>query len=327
MRFVLAAVVLLCVGVSSLLADEPAKPTEVTEDWHGVTFVQIPGGEFTMGSEETVADLAKAGIKVPEGISVDDEGPKHQVQISAFQMGKYELTRGQFRIFVEATGYKTDAEKDAKGGWGVNRQLQKAEQSPIYNWTNAGFPQTDNHPVVNVSWNDAMAYCRWVTQEYSKRGQTSVCRLPTEAEWEYACRAGSTTRYATGETPRSVNGFGNVRDASLEAELPNLDFVKSPPFSFNDGAAFTSVAGKYKPNAFGLYDMHGNVWEWCSDWYDEKYYASSPGTDPKGPDLGSFRVVRGGAWLNVPIYVRCASRLNSTPAARNFFIGIRLVLE
>jgi formylglycine-generating enzyme required for sulfatase activity len=323
MRFVLAAVVLLCVGVSSLLADEPAKPTEVTEDWHGVTFVQIPGGEFTMGSEETVADLAKAGIKVPEGFSLDDEGPKHQVKISAFQMGKYELTRGQFRIFIEATGYKTDAEKDAKGGWGVNRQLQKAEQSPIYNWTNAGFPQTDNHPVVNVSWNDAMAYCRWVTEEYGKRG----CRLPTEAEWEYACRAGSTTRYATGETPRSVNGFGNVRDASLEAEWPNQDFVEYPPFSFNDGAAFTSVAGKYKPNAFGLYDMHGNVWEWCSDWYDEKYYARSPGSDPKGPDSGSFRVLRGGSWDYGPRRVRCAARLYFTPDARLSLIGIRLVLE
>ena len=327
MRCLLAAVVLLCVGVSSLLADEPAKPTEVTEDWHGVTFVQIPGGEFTMGSEETVADLAKAGIKVPEGFSLDDEGPKHQVKISAFQMGKYELTRGQFRIFVEATGYKTDAEKDPKGGWGVNRQLQKGEQSPIYNWTNAGFPQTDNHPVVNVSWNDAMAYCRWVTEEYGKRGETSVCRLPTEAEWEYACRAGSTTRYATGETPRSVNGFGNVRDASFEAELPNLDFVKRPPFSFNDGAAFTSVAGKYKPNAFGLYDMHGNVLEWCSDWYDEKYYARSPGTDPKGPDSGSFRVLRGGSWLLAPHYVRCASRNFFTPDCRFRYIGIRLVLE
>jgi hypothetical protein len=154
-------------------------------------------------------------------------------------MGKYELTRGQFRIFVEATGYKTEAEKDPKGGRGVNRQLQKSEQSAIYNWTNAGFPQTDNHPVVNVSWNDAVAYCRWVTEEYSKRGQKSVCRLPTEAEWEYACRAGSTTRYATGDTPRSVNGFGNVLDASLEVELPKLGYVKFPPFSFNDGAAFT----------------------------------------------------------------------------------------
>jgi len=327
MRFVLAAVVGLCVSVASLPADEPGKPAEVTEDWHGVTFVQIPAGEFMMGSDETAADLAKAGIKLPKGFSVDDEGPKHQVKISAFQMGKYELTRGQFRIFVEATGYKTDAEKDPKGTWGVNRQLQQFEQSPIYNWTNAGFPQTDNHPVVNVSWNDAVAYCRWVTEEYSNRGQKSVCRLPTEAEWEYACRAGSTTRYATGDTPRSVNGFGNVRDASLEAELPNLDYVTAPPFSFNDGAAFTSVAGKYKPNAFGLYDMHGNVWEWCSDWYDEKYYASSPATDPKGPDSGSFRVLRGGSWYDVPFLVRCALRNGSTPDFRDDDLGIRVVLE
>ena len=327
MRFVLAAVVGLCVSVASLPADEPGKPAEVTEDWHGVTFVQIPAGEFMMGSDETAADLAKAGIKVPKEVSVDDEGPKHQVKISAFQMGKYELTRGQFRIFVEATGYKTEAEKDPKGGVGVNRQLQKLEQSAIYNWTNAGFPQTDNHPVVNVSWNDAVAYCRWVTEEYSKRGQKSVCRLPTEAEWEYACRAGSTTRYATGDTPRSVNGFGNVRDASLEAELPNLDYVTAPPFPFNDGAAFTSVAGKYKPNAFGLYDMHGNVLEWCSDWKDKNYYASSPSSDPRGPDSGSFRVLRGGSWSSVPRDVRCADRDSITPGYRDTSGGIRVVLE
>ena len=326
MRFVLAAVVGLCVGCTSLLADEPRKPAEVTEDWHSVTFVQIPAGSLLMGSDETVAELIKAGIKLPKEVSVDDEGPKHQVKISAFQMGKYELTRGQFRIFVEATGYKTEAEKDPKGGRGVNRQLQKFEQSAIYNWTNAGFPQTDNHPVVNVSWNDAMAYCRWMTEEYSKREQKSVCRLPTEAEWEYACRAGSTTRYATGDTPRSVNGFGNVQDASFEAEFSNLDYVY-PPFPFNDGAAFTSVAGKYKPNAFGLYDMHGNVWEWCSDWYDEKYYASSPATDPRGPDSGSFRVLRGGAWFNVPGVGRCAGRSNGTPGRRGDGNGIRVVLE
>jgi formylglycine-generating enzyme required for sulfatase activity len=327
MRFVLAAVVGLCVGCTSLLADEPRKPTEVTEGWHGVTFVQIPAGEFMMGSDETAAELAKAGNKLPEGVSVDDEGPKHQVKISAFQMGKYELTRGQFRIFVEATGYKTDAEKPSRSGVGVNRQSQKFERSSIYNWTNAGFPQTDNHPVVNVSWNDAVAYCRWVTEEYSNRGQKSVCRLPTEAEWEYACRAGSTTRYAMGDTPRSVNGFGNVMDASFEAEFTNWDFVNESPFSFNDGAAFTSAAGKYKPNAFGLYDMHGNVYEWCSDWSDENYYARAPTTDPKGPDSGSFRVLRGGSWCNDPLFVRCAHRDGLNPDYRGTEIGIRVVLE
>ena len=324
MRFVLAAVVGLCVSVASLIADEPGKPAEVTEDWHGVTFVQIPAGEFMMGSEETAADLAKARLNVPKGFSVDDEDPKHQVKISAFKMGKHELTRGQFRIFVEATGYKTDAEKDPKGGWGVSRQLQGGEQSAIYNWTNAGFPQTDNHPVVNVSWNDAVAYCRWMTEEYSKRGQKSVCRLPTEAEWEYACRAGSTTRYATA---RSVNGIGNVRDASLMAELPSQDYRLYPAFAFNDGAAFTSVAGKYKPNAFGLYDMHGNVWEWCSDWYDENYYASSPATDPKGPDSGAFRVLRGGSWFYVPLLFPCEFRGFFNPIDRFSDLGIRVVLE
>jgi sulfatase modifying factor 1 len=327
MRFVPAIVVGLCLGFTSLLADEPAKPAEVTEDWHGVTFVRIPAGEFIMGSEEAPVDLANAGIKVLDDyFTADDEGPSHRVKISAFQMGKYELTRGQFRLFVEATGYKTYSEKDPEGGWGLNRQLQRFELSPIYNWTNAGFPQTDDHPVVNVTWMDAMAYCQWVTKEYSKRQQKRVCRLPTEAEWEYACRAGTTTRYATGDTPCGISGVGNVRDASLERELPNLDYVKYPPFSFDDGAAFTSVAGKYKPNAFGLYDMHGNVWEWCSDWYDEKYYASAPAADPTGPDSGTVRVLRGGSWFNGPLFVRSANRLYVS-VFRGDNLGFRVVLE
>jgi formylglycine-generating enzyme required for sulfatase activity len=126
MRFVPAIVVGLCLGFTSLLADEPAKPAEVTEDWHGVTFVRIPAGEFIMGSEEAPVDLANAGIKVLDDyFTADDEGPSHRVKISAFQMGKYELTRGQFRLFVEATGYKTYSEKDPEGGWGLNRQLQR----------------------------------------------------------------------------------------------------------------------------------------------------------------------------------------------------------
>jgi len=322
-----AALIFLCLGGVSLLADEPAKPAEITEDWHGVTFVQIPAGEFAMGSDEIADELKKEGVRVRKGESIVSESPVHRVRISAFHMGKYELTKGQFRVFVEATGYKTDAEKDPAGGWCVNRQLPKGEQSPIYNWTNAGFPQTDQHPVVSVSWNDAVAYCRWVTAEYSKRGQKRVCRLPTEAEWEYACRAGSNTRYSSGDSPQSLSAFANLRDGALQAEIPELNFVRWPPFPFNDGAAFTSVGGEYRANAFGLYDMHGNVWEWCSDWFDENYYSRSPDTDPKGPSSGTYRVLRGGSWYLEQVYATCASRSGSTPDFHRSFSGFRVVLE
>ncbi|MEY2726203.1 MAG: hypothetical protein RLZZ458_2070 [Planctomycetota bacterium] len=321
-----AAMLVLLLGMPSVLpADE--LPAELTEEWHGVTFVQIRAGEFTMGSDETAVDLAKAGIDIPDALPVDDERPAHRVRLSAFRIGKYEVTRGQFRIFVEMSGYRTEAEKDPKGGWGVNRQKQMPEQHPRYNWTNSGYPQTDDHPVGNVSWNDALAYCRWMTTEYQKRGKTITCRLPTEAEWEYACRAGSTTRFATGDAALSLNGFANLRDASFAAEYPNQDYNQFPAFSFNDGAVFTTVAGKYKANAFGLHDMHGNVWEWCGDWYDKKYYSSSPGTDPQGPQTGSSRVLRGSSWDYLLLGARCSDRSNDLPSYRSDNTGFRVVLR
>ena len=315
---------LCCCAVLS--AEQPELIEEV-EDWHGVTFVRIPAGQFAMGSSDSVAELERAGIIVPEGISLADEAPVHPVRVSAFRLGKYEVTRGQFRIFVEATGYTTDAEKDLRGGWGIDRQLRKAEQSAKYSWRNPGFPQTDNHPVVNVSWNDATAYCRWLTDEYARRGMQVECGLPTEAEWEYACRAGTTTQFAKGDSPLSLIGSANVRDASFEAEFPLEDFEKRPSFPFNDGNAFTAVGGKYKANAFGLHDMHGNVWEWCADWYDPQYYSRAVDMDPRGPQSGTTRVIRGGAWDFVPRLVRCANRSSVVPENRCCYLGFRVVLR
>ncbi|HBC64170.1 MAG TPA: DNA recombination protein RecF, partial [Planctomycetaceae bacterium] len=238
-----------------------------------------------------------------------------------------EVTRGQFAEFVRTTNYKTDAEKDGKGGYGFNAETGVFEQDPKYTWRNAGFPQTDNHPVVNVSWNDADAFATWMTSESKKRAETVRYLLPTEAQFEYAMRAGATTRFATGDNSQSLDGHANVQDASLERRVPNLDYANYPSFSFDDGVAFTAVVGSYPKNAFGLYDMHGNVFEWCRDWYDAKYYAAAPDQDPPGPSSGSFRVLRGGSWDDVPSDVRCASRYYSTPEGRVYSRGFRLVLE
>ena len=328
MRFLIVTVVIvLSLDVVSLRADEPAKPVETTEDWNGVTFVAIPGGQFTMGGDQTAADLTDTGINAPDGFSTDNEAPAHRVKIYPFHMGKYEVTRGQFRIFVDATGYQTDAEKHPRGGWGVDRHLKKEGQKTLYSWMNTGCSQTDNHPVVNVSWNDAVAYCRWMTEQYSKDGPPRVCRLPTEAEWEYACRAGSVTRYATGDTPRSLVGSANVADASLEIELPDLDYSKFPPFPFRDGVAFTSVTGRYAANAFGLHDMHGNVWEWCNDNYDAKYYFRSPPNNPQGADHGNSQVLRGGSWGSDPNSTRSAYRNFRHKNDYYYDRGFRVVLE
>jgi formylglycine-generating enzyme required for sulfatase activity len=293
----------------------------------GMQFVDIPAGEFVMGSDETKEDLEQAGFVIPDDVDLNDESPVHRVQLSKFRMLTTEVTRGMFGAFVKATGYRTDAEKDGKGGWGYNPQTKFGEQDSRFSWRNTGFSQSDNHPVVNVSWNDADAFCRWVTSESEKRGEKVRCRLPTEAQWEYAARAGTRTRFATGDNPLSLRGAANVMDASFETAFPGVDYEQFQTFGFNDGAAFTSVVGRYQKNAFGLYDMHGNVWEWCRDWYDSEYYKNSPATDPQGPSSGSSRVLRGGSWPDGPFLFRCALRYYYTPDYRFYNSGFRLVLE
>ena len=131
--------------------------------------------------------------------------------------------------------------------------------------------------MVNVSWNDAVAFCKWLSR---KEGKTY--RLPTEAEWEYACRAGTTTRYYSGDDPETLAKVANVADATAKAKFPDWKWT----IKASDGYVFTAPVGQFKPNAFGLYDMHGNAWQWCADWYGKDYYGKSPVDDPKGPDTG-----------------------------------------
>ena len=170
--------------------------------------------------------------------------------------------------------------------------------------------------MVNVSWNDAMAFCKWLS-----RKEGNAYRLPTEAEWEYACRAGTTTRYYSGDDPETLAEVGNVADATLfKAKLPG---VKSS-IKASDGYVFTAPVGKFKPNPFGLYDMHGNAWQWCADWYGAEYYAKSPVADPTGPDSGDGRVLRGGSWAVAPSGARSAVRYGTSPGNLNLATGFRV---
>jgi len=186
-----------------------------------------------------------------------------------------------------------------------------------------------------VSWNDATAFCHWLSK---KEGKTY--RLPTEAEWEYACRAGSNARYCCGNDPQELVRYGNVADQDCKAGWEDLiifTFGKNGkktetgiPFPFlsgRDGYKWTAPVGKFQPNAFGLYDMHGNAWEWCSDWYGENYYANSPKDDPTGPTVGSTRVMRGGGFSNAPVNLRCALRSTGVPFASNNLLGFRVACE
>ena len=184
-----------------------------------------------------------------------------------------------------------------------------------YSWRNVGFEQTDEHPVVNVSWNDAVAFCKWLSRKEGK-----AYRLPTEAEWEYACRAGTTTRYFNGDDPELLAKVGNVADAAAKTEFPDWTLT----IKASDGYAFTAPVGSFQPNAFGIYDMHGNAWQWCADWFDEKYYAASPVNDPIGPDSGRSRVLRGGSWMGWPLVSSSAKRIQCPPVFRDFSIGFRV---
>jgi formylglycine-generating enzyme required for sulfatase activity len=211
----------------------------------------------------------------------------------------------------------TDAEKgDNPGAHGWDTDKKEFGFIEKYSWRNPGFEQTDEHPVVCVSWNDAAAFCKWLG---GKEGRPH--RLPTEAEWEYACRAGTTTRYSSGDDPETLAGAGNVADAAVKTKFPGL---AQHALKAGDGYVFTSPAGSFRPNAFGLYDMHGNAWQACADWYGAEYYAASPADDPVGPDSGNGRVHRGGSWFVGPADARSAGRSGAAPDHRGNGTGFRV---
>ena len=169
--------------------------------------------------------------------------------------------------------------------------------------------------MVNVSWNDAKAFCEWLSKKEKK-----TYRLPTEAEWEYACRAGTTTRYSSGDDPETLAKVGNVADATAKAKFPDWTWT----IKASDGYVYTSPVGSFQPNAFGLYDMHGNAWQWCADWCGRDSYAKSPVDDPSGPTTGSLRVLRGGCWNYNAGFCRSADRNGITPGNRLYDLGFRV---
>jgi formylglycine-generating enzyme required for sulfatase activity len=198
----------------------------------------------------------------------DIEGPQHRVKITkAFYMGTTEVTQAQWKAVMGA---------------------------------NPSHFQGDDFPVETVSWDDCQEFLKKLS---AKEGKTY--RLPTEAEWEYACRAGSTTRFNAGDDDNALDGAGWYGGNSENKTHP---------------------VGQKKPNAWGLYDMHGNVWEWCQDWCGEDYYKSSPTNDPAGPETSAGRVLRGGAWNIYPRSCRSAIRLKLDPGYRHYLHGFRVVM-
>ncbi len=258
----------------------------------GIRLVPLPAADFVMGLYPGPQLRKWLGRATGNTLSIRErEQPQHWVRISRpFYLGQHEVTVKQFRTFVEATNYKTTAESNGLGGKHLDAGVRKGRSrnwasKPEYTWRTPGFAQTDEHPVVQVSWDDAQAFCRWLSER-----EGAVYRLPTEAEWEYACRAGQEANvfnartkglYATDEESK-----GNFADQSLRREFGQYDAAGGHDVGF----PWTAPVGRFNLNDFGLYDMQGNVFEWCSDWFDPDYYSVAPASDPPGPPSGTERV-------------------------------------
>ena len=291
---------------------EPSKGDTWTDPVTGMEFVWVTGGCFMMGQSESektylIREVGEADYKD----YYSDELPRHRVCVDGFWMGKTEVTRGQFREFVREMGYKTDAEKKGKAKVFNKDTDWKWKELPGYNWKKVGYSQNDTHPAACISWNDAKAFADWLSRKTGRRVQ-----LPTEAQWEYAARGGTDGMRFWGSDDSDACRYANAADKGNGWKTN---------FPCDDGYEFTAPVGNYRPNPFGLYDMLGNVWEWCADWHGDDYYSRSPKDDPRGPSSGRYRVLRGGAWLSVPRSVRAADRGWGTPDNRGTDHGFRLV--
>lgn len=260
----------------------------------GPEMVIVPAGTFLLGSPHDEPER--------EPWEQGTEGPLHAVEFpSAFAIGRHAVTREEFAAFVDATGYAIDP-------GALCLQGQEWRLNPELSWDNPGFPQEADHPVVCVSWEDANAYAAWLAKT---SGQPY--RLPTESEREYATRAGRPTPFWWGSsiTPGQANYNGGYIYAG-----GGLKGV------FRAG---TSRVWSFAANPWGLFNVHGNVWEWCEDaWHNSYVGAPADGTAPAPGDCGN-RVLRGGSWINQPRFLRSATRFGFSPSARSYNFGFRVV--
>ena len=279
----------------------------------GIELVQIPAGEFEMGSPATEADRS-------QGRSLGDRERRHRRVIRRpFYLGRTEVTVGQFRRFVEATGFRTDAERGTpdndRAGPGSFATIPDGEREwhVATSWRNP-FPNLkdyrleDDHPVVHVTWNDAQKFV----------GHYGL-RLPSEAQWEYAARAGIRERFPWGNAEAGGKGFANVADESHKKRFAATNVF----FPFDDGAELLSPVGRYQPNAWGLHDMIGNVEEWCEDAV-APYPPDGSDESPAKGDAAAARVLRGGAWIGNAGTSRFATRIGMAPTSRRDFQGFRV---
>lgn len=292
LTIVLAVVIILISPSFSFAEDEPANLSEDNTDWPpkekgiktwsepltGMKFVWIEPGCFQMGQSPLETRILKREVNSENyNKYYADELPRHEVCLDGFWMGAHEVTQGEWQKIME--------------------------------YNPAHFNESPDFPVDQVSWEDTQRF----VEKLNKAGQDMIFRLPTEAEWEYGARGGTTgSMYNTGDTitPEQANFNGSI------------------PFGLNlrqDYRKSSLSVHHFPPNAFGLHDMHGNVWEWCNDWYGQDYYESSPKRNPTGPENGNMRVLRGGSWFRYAGHIRSATRYKNRPSGQYADTGFRLV--
>jgi formylglycine-generating enzyme required for sulfatase activity len=260
------------------LPDVPGNQPKVLTNSIDMKLVLIPKGKFMMGSP-------------PDEEGSGDDERRHEVTISRdYHLGMHEVTQAQYTKIMGKNPSHFQGDAVAERHPETNRVVKDVDSA--------------NHPVEQVSWEDAVEFCQRLSALPEEKKAGRVYRLPSEAEWEYACRAGTKTAYSFGSDEKSLVNFGWCG--------PN-------------STGMTHAVGLKKANAWGLYDMHGNVWEWCADWYGE--YPKGPATDPRGPEAGSDRVNRGGGWCFGAVYCRSARRYRLVPSARLSVLGFRVALS
>lgn len=348
-RGVLALFGLCLLGLAFLLGTRALAAGEGENELKnslGITLRLLPAGRYERGDPDSSRNFSKDHT---EFNTAEDARPVHPVVLTRpFYLATTEVTVGQFRKFVAASGYKTTAEQTERGavGWDPQppadrpRQLGTFRDGGGFHWRNPGFPQTDDHPVVCVSFADAQAFCAWLSRQ-----ENAAYRLPTEAEWEYAARAGTATNFSFGDAYRGrIHELANIGNVELEKAFPDrvrrqwlVDVNRDPA----DKHIFTAPVGNYRANLWGLYDLYGNVWEWCADCYLDTAYAPfnraayqevrKRAIDPlnleKSPDGGDWRVIRGGSWFNTPIQCRSAVRGYYEASDSASYLGFRVVRE
>lgn len=295
-------------GMPQAVPDRPAAAAD--------SMIDLPGGSFLMGTEDA------------EGFPTDGEGPVREVRIDPFAIDAYAVTNARYAAFVDATGYVTDAQRF---GWSyvfakflpgeLRRVSRRPQGTPWWcgvqgaYWRQPEGPGSDvdgrgDHPVVHISWADALAYCQW-----------SGARLPTEAEWEYAARGGLVeARYPWGD---DLTPDGEHRCNIWQGTFP----VKN---TGEDGHLGTAPVNAYEPNGYGLYNVAGNVWEWCADWFSPDWHRTGPRRNPAGPASGETRAMRGGSYMCHHSYCnryRVAARSRNTPDSSSGNLGFRIVKD